>query len=354
MLFGFSALALSLFKTRGQLKGVSLIGFLLSVVFVALSAIVNLDTSLVASIKIGCLIMGFYMANRMNIKLFLRAYVHLMIIISVFSLLVFFLPEFFIGLDYAPEIEGYKGQVFKVFWLSNIRLSLMGYRNWGPFWEPGVYQTYLILAIIFLLFDDTGIKKRNLSLIILTVTLITTFSTTGFIAAPFIFFAYMLNKSQSKRSAVMKIAFFAVLFVAIIWFVNSEFFDVVFLNKFENIDDTGRNLTVEYGLKLWIKRPIFGYGSEYTQEMYELAGHSFGITNTFVGNLITHGAVVGIYSIIAIFMYAKSYKTKPLVFIFLAIGLILTMSGENYKFSPIICFLMFYRFNLKTICEKEK
>ena len=181
------------------------------------------------------------------------------------------------------------------------------------------------------------------------ITLVTTFSTTGFLSIPFIILAYILHKPQKRSRRGFKFALLIVIAATAVWFVNSDFFELVFSSKFDNLDATGRTLTIEYGLKLWMKSPIFGFSSDYTQEMYNLAGQSFGITNTFIGNAVAHGAFMGIYSLVAIIMYAKSYKTKPVVFLLLACGLIFTMSGENYKFSPTICFLMFYRYKSQTI-----
>ena len=350
ILSGFLIFGLLLMRTRGKFGGNGIVGFVLSMLFVILSAIVNLDMSLMAPIKLGCLMLGFYIANKANTRFFLRAYIHIMVLFAIVSLIVFAFPDYFLGLDFFPEIEGYKGQVFKIFGLANLRVSLLGYRNWGPFWEPGVYQTYLIFAIVFLLFDDTGIKRKNTTLIILLVTLVTTFSTTGFLSIPFILLAYILHKPQKRSRAAFKLALLVAIISVTVWFVQSEFFELVFLSKFDDLDATGRNLTIEYGLKLWMQKPIFGFSSDYTQEMYEIAGNSFAITNTFIGNAIAYGTFMGVYSLVAIVMYAKSYKTKPLVFLLLAIGLILTMSGENYKFSPMICFLLFYRYKSQTIC----
>ena len=249
------------------------------------------------------------------------------------------------SLSFFPAIAGHKGQVFQLYGLSNVRISMPGYRNWGPFVEPGIYQTYLIIGIVFLMFDKPDIKRTKLCLGILIFTLITTFSTTGFISIPFILLAYILNSKNTSSAIVKRILLLLLATGVVFWFINSEFFDLVVSNKFDNIEDTGRTPTIIYGLQLWLKRPIFGYSSKFAEPLFELAGFEFGITNTFIGNLISFGAFVGIYSLIGIILYAKSYSKKPLVYICLAIGLIISLSGETYRYSPVITFITFYRFS---------
>lgn len=343
MIAGVALFGLLLMRGGGTIQGNGIKGLVGCSAFVIISTIVNFDLTPVGFIKIGCLIIGFYIANKLDTSLFIKAYVHIMLFISAFSLVIYFFSDFFVGLDIFPVYEGYKGQVFQLFGFSNLRISALGYRNWGPFWEPGVYQTYLLIAIIFLMFDNVGIKRKNTALVLLLVTLATTFSTTGFIAAPFIILAYILHKPGTKRKTWIKIAILVLVVGFFTWFLNSDLFLKVFSDKFENLDETGRNLTVEYGLKLWIKKPLFGYASAYKDVAIALFGENFGFTNTFIAHLVAFGTFVGAFFVYGIFMFANTYQTKLWVRLLIAIGLIISLSGESYIYSPMICFLLFYR-----------
>lgn len=57
-------------------------------------------------------------------------------------------------------------------------------RNSGMFWEPGAFQGYLILGLIFLAFIKKHIPRKQYvrSLVILIAAVLTTLSTTGYIA----------------------------------------------------------------------------------------------------------------------------------------------------------------------------
>lgn len=54
-------------------------------------------------------------------------------------------------------------------------------RNAGPFWEPGAFQGFLVIAIFFLLNYKEAFKHKSIIMIVLLITLLTTQSTIGYI-----------------------------------------------------------------------------------------------------------------------------------------------------------------------------
>ena len=72
-------------------------------------------------------------------------------------------------------------------------------RNFGFARVPGVFAIYIIIALIFETFinENSSVKR----IIIFTITLITTFSTTGFIAFGFYLIAILFNSSNTKSKA---------------------------------------------------------------------------------------------------------------------------------------------------------
>lgn len=77
-------------------------------------------------------------------------------------------------------------------WGMNGTISL---RNSGPFWEPGAFQGYIWIAVLFLLFDidKKCIKYRKAVLALFIITLLTTQSATGYVLLilAFVFFNRM-------------------------------------------------------------------------------------------------------------------------------------------------------------------
>lgn len=97
------------------------------------------------------------------------------------------------------------------------------FRNSGPFWEPGAFGGYLILAIIFIFFNN-DIMDKNKKIAVFVIALLTTLSTTAFTAlAVFLFFYYF----KSIKNIFIKI--FVVLIM--IYGAYYAFFNLDFLGK---------------------------------------------------------------------------------------------------------------------------
>lgn len=319
---------------------------LLCVVCVFLSSVMNFDRSLIGLIKFFCLIIGFYIATEFDQKRFVKAFVSMMTLIAIASLIVYVLKDFLIGLNILPIITGYKGQQFANFFFANVRVnSVSSFRNWGPFWEPGVYQAYVIVSLLFLMFDNIEFKHKNLMIIIHVITIGTIMSTTGFLAVPFLLIAFIIDRSTSKKFLLLKIAIVVIAFGFILWFMSSSYFDTIFTNKFEMGSDIDRIVTVRYGIKLFLQKPIFGYSSAYTAKFHEMAGQTFAITNTYIANLVVFGMVMGVLSIAFIYRFVRSYRKTGIITLLIFISLIISFSGEKMLYCPLFSFLMFYRAN---------
>ena len=327
---------------------------LLCVVCVFLSSIMNLDRSLIGLIKFFCLIIGFYIATEFDQKRFVKAFVSMMTLIAIASVIVYVLKDFLIGLNIFPIITGYRGQQFVNFFFANVRVnSASSFRNWGPFWEPGAYQAYVIVSLLFLLFDNIEFKHKNLMIIIHVITIGTIMSTTGFLAVPFLLIAFILDSSTSKKFLFLKIAIVVIAFGFILWFVSSPYFDTIFTNKFEMGSDIDRIATVRYGMQLFLQKPIFGYSSAYTAKFHEIAGQAFAITNTYIANLVVFGLGMGILSVVFIYRFARSYRKTYIVTFLIFISLIVSFSGENMLYCPLFSFMMFYKAN-RTIAHSDE
>ena len=327
---------------------------LLCVVSVFLSSVMNFDRSLIGLIKSFCLIIGFYIATELDQKRFVKSYISMMTLIVIASLIVHVLKDFLVELNIFPIITGYKGQRFANFFFANVRVnSVSSFRNWGPFWEPGVYQAYLIVSLLFLLFDNIKFKYKGMMIVLHVITIGTVMSTTGFLAIPFLLIAFILNRSCSKKFLLFKIIIVVMIFGFILWFVNSSYFDIIFTNKFQMGSNIDRIVTVRYGIQLFLQKPVFGHSSAYTARFHEIGGQAFAITNTYIANLVVFGMAMGMLSVLFIYRFAKSYRKSSIVTLLVFISLLVSFSGENMLYCPLFSFLMFYRANRNITCLNE-
>jgi len=74
-------------------------------------------------------------------------------------------------------------------------------RNTGPFWEPGAFAGYLILAFMFNEFIAS--QKQNKVRIILLITILTTLSTTGYLALSVFFAFYFFVKVKNPLTKLL-------------------------------------------------------------------------------------------------------------------------------------------------------
>jgi len=194
-------------------------------------------------------------------------------IVYVFSIISFFFfipsllsPSFFnffvssVCPHFDPPFADPGG--FYIVWPTNIifcfhECVLAEFRNPGPFWEPGLFAVFLNLALVFNFIETKkiwGIKN-----IVLTLALVSTLSTAGYIAFFVLVFSfYLVNQSLAK-----KIIFSAILLPGLL----TLYFSLDFLSTKveENIDLAGSTTSSRFGSALidiedFSKSPFIGWG----------------------------------------------------------------------------------------------
>lgn len=212
-------------------------------------------------IALGCIAI---LASGMTLENFAGKYIILMDIIAVLSLVCFYIQLTNKALVYrlgnSNIVDGYIISPFHTWGWTYIFE-----RNAGPFWEPGAFQGYLILAILFIL-NEKNIKSHMKSLIVLMMAVITTMSTTGYILLAIlicyfvvIYWQQSLKKSKDKLLMIFKIV--GVIFLAIM-LVRSISSSNVISNKLSanNQSFSIRMLHLKYGLDVVSKKMILGFG----------------------------------------------------------------------------------------------
>lgn len=199
------------------------------VVLSALSMVFNREGIYQYLILWSMLLMGFSAWVVIGKDEFRVVFVNQMVFLSAWSLLMFFANLAFpqiVGLF--PKVQNSQGLIaidtgFAVL-MPNKPMSSP--RNWGVFWEPGAYQTFLNLALMLELFYSPSKLSTNHSrksvVVILMLTIMTTASTTGIMVMMLVSLSYVIH-SFGKRlrngvwhdlgimvSVVLAIAVFAV------------------------------------------------------------------------------------------------------------------------------------------------
>ena len=244
--------------------------FLASVVMIFSTAIGHLEITSQFYWKQFCVILiAFSVAKRYGLQKIVRSFVSAMFIISVLSIVGYILLNTTSLLDSLPHAVNvnYKEYAIGVFFNYLIDIPQ---RNCGIFWEPGIFATYLILALSLEIIYPSSAAKHYWRYVVFFAAIVTTTSTAGyamFLACVFLFFVRITERSE----APLLIRFFPTLaFILALFFVLNldtiiQASPLVNYHIFEkllsdNLVDASRILVVPHNIQLFLREPIFGAG----------------------------------------------------------------------------------------------
>jgi len=218
--------------------------------------------------------------------------------------------------------------------------GIINNRNSGPFYEPGAFAIFIIIAFIFnLLLNKKLADKTN---IILSITLFSTFSTTGYTAFFAILTAFIFIKSN------LKYKYFILIFVLI--GVYYAYFSIPFLyEKVEyNINIAEETTASRFGsaiadFKKIKEHPIIGYGKNikniYHKDKFEieLMHRNNGLTKL----MVNYGILIFLFFIFQIYntFYLLSKPDKMSAFIIFLALLISGFSQTIFNYPLLYAFL---------------
>ncbi|PGY13296.1 hypothetical protein [Bacillus cereus] len=305
--------------------------------------------------------LAYFISELYNFEKFLEAYSKVMAFLCMFSLIttyaIIFFPTPFMGIF--PTIEHNPGNYIMKF--IDVGLSFvyipdygMQYRNYSIFREPGVFQFYINLALIFeLWFKNEKIKKSRL--VVYYITLISTFSTTGLIIGLVILFTYIVTNTQSNSNKIrfiIGISIFLLIFTVMYYKIPfiQENFDGAF-DKFNGGESsTARTASLIAYLVAWLNKPIIGWG--YTGGVYEagnlyLHEYTQDNTNTIVTNFAFFGLIYGLIYQLLLVKFVNLSKQTLVIRIVMFIVLMLAINSQKFIDSMLIFTLLFYAIDKK-------
>lgn len=302
-------------------------------------------------------------------KYFFNVYIKVMVFLAVIAfpfyvfqlidplgLFNFLKPiEVFFGLGkFSGSINSDTGAhyVNVVFYTLNILYTDIFHRSCGFAFEPGFYSIFLVLAIFF----NVVIAKTlfNKASIILIIALITTFSTTGFIAF-FVVLIYHTYKGTGSYWFKYLVPFFIA--GGIIVFLNVSFLSEKIIDSYNSLGKmnlseigygmnftAGRFLGFKVGLYNFQLNPLIGFG-DYSEGEYfrKTFGSRVGIINGIASYLATLGSVGVLLLLIA---FHKTYRQIRLLYgniaIPLSIVLLIVSFSFSFPFTPLFGVFMIY------------
>lgn len=283
---------------------------------------------------------GFCLSLTVPIKKFVNFFNKTLVVLSVIALILFITTLTIGQLPlYTSTFISVNEAQYRSFLDVYFRIDVGDPRNYGPFWEPGIFSLILIIGIVFELLVKE--KPNWVNIVIFAGTLITTFSTSGLIlllCCPPLYFAKKKHRLPFYVSLVISLA----LVVLFIYLGDPSskvpFFSKVFAKMFNTSSSNGSLTTrlesPQYGFKLFLISKGIGFGPNLFDTVYESIG--IAQTSTF-GWLVGSFGIMGLYFlvvfIIALFWYffkKNNLRTALSVIVF---TIIITNCEPMYAFS---------------------
>lgn len=277
----------------------------------------------------------FMVLNRLDLRQAAKSYQWLILALAILGMPFYLLGAFDAALvrELIPPTSvwggAYRITPFHVYGLWNMS------RNQGIFWEPGAYQVFLNLGIFLTLFMNKKLMKWRL--VILTATLLTTMSTSGYMICALLYLAYVIRNGKREQISRMLLSLF--LFVPLAVFIAQS---GVITDKFQdgNASFDRRSLDTSSNLELMIEKPLLGWGfqnNEILMERYSIPDSS--------NSLLTFGYQFGLPMLLILMIYYYFQLLRPIGGVVQAllvfIGLLIVFSTENMLFQPLFIVLMF-------------
>ena len=297
-------------------------------------------------------LIGVALGLTLDFRKFAKAFVQVMIFLAVWSLVLYIMAQFKLE-EKLPVVTNIGGIEFHngIFGFIAVQGDTL-VRNWGFFWEPGAFQAYLGLALIFDLFL---LKDRKpIILIILSVTILTTLSTTGILSLGLILIIYLIAVKDKESNLNKRIILVVVILGIMVLLISDKLKSMVFSKfTFDDINDSAsfgaRYYSIVGNLKIAVKEGLFfGTGIEKYNSIYinTLLGIGYNKdmsnTNTILSDLARFGWLVGIAETIMVWKFSKKLGENTFQRLGIVIVITIMLFMENFSYSlfwmSVMCF----------------
>jgi hypothetical protein len=324
--------------------------FLFFILIYACSALLNIGVSTFNSFlkPILFVIFGYFITRAVNFNSFVRYFLLIMKILCFISIIAYILV-IKLGINLSlPLVTNYNGAIYHngllFFFLQE--LSGISHRIMSVFWEPGLFASIIIIAMVFEISFNSQ-KTNIVTMILFCITLFLTKSTAGILLLPLVLiisFSKVLNRNRILVSLILiliTLILFAIQDSLLNWLltVNNPMFSKLILD--DHVSKSVRLESPIVNLKIFLEYPIFGAGFSHANQLYtQITSGSQTSTSTF------YMAALGFPGISFTFLWIFSLlKNKKLNFImkiaFISI-MLLILNKEPHNSILFTHILLFY------------
>lgn len=330
-------------------------------IIVSISSIINGDTIKTTIVIMFDLVSAYliasYCKDAKRTRTLVLSYRNIIIIISIFSVVTYLLSIVNNSLFYSlPSFTSGNHTTYFTGLSFVYRIRRYGYlRNPGIFWEPGAFQTFIILALMIELFFVEKNERKIWRVIVLNIAMITTISTTGIISLVLLWVVYSFTQpKKGKTTFILAI----IAFILIIFISNPQYMPEAF--RFALVDKVGaasgeageletvdvRADSVIYPLKAFLKSPFWGVGKIGMSAWEDEVGHNMN-TCTPINWLAHYGIFMFLIIIKGFYNFTKLFADKSIHRVLILIVFLISISTEAFNYEPTILWLCFLGYGIR-------
>lgn len=259
-----------------------------------------------------CCLGAYYITHKLSNAEIITFFVRIMVLVAAASLICHCINNYISPMTWLPKETNSNDVTFSVGYIYNF-ITAEPIRNCGPFWEPGVYASWLILAFVLLNYNS-GIRHKVLCNVIIILTILTTVSAAGYVLFLLALALLSFNISRRSKSKLAFVAPITFVIIAAVLFMSGFIENMISSNKFlaelnsDALLNSSRLLAIEQNMELFWKSPFFGFGQSY------VIANTINVSNT-AGSfyLLSSFGILGITYTLAIFY--GIFRQRGLTFI---------------------------------------
>ena len=298
-------------------------------------------------------------------KHLIHVFCNLMLFLACFSLITYLLTLIAPNILRNLPILGYYGVSMKTVHNAFFSVCFPGAespRNCGIAWEPGAFALLLCVAAFFeIVFTP---KIHFIKVVIITATIITTFSTMGYLVLAGIYIIAMQKRNVEIQHSRKNVFLLVVLIAACVFLLWATMYDVAFSKLEGLLSDSSRGTAyttqarinaIVFPFRAFLHSPIFGVGYSAfsivnTVECNSVATNT--IMNWFCLMGITFGLPCSFYYFRCVASGIRYLNLKPFASVILIVSSVLLISTESLLRISLVYILIFY--GCQFVWNKEK
>lgn len=343
---------------QGKILTNSIIYGLILIFLVYLTMVLTFDYSGGNYVIILSIIIAMSTVNSIEFKRFSKIYVNILTFLGLYSLIFLLFSNIVMPLpsNIFPRFSNISNLPFIDAGFTYIVDIQNYFRNYGIFREPGVYQFFVIIAIMFEMFFQEK-KSSNIKLVILFLVILSTFSTVGYfsIISLIIVFFFKNEKNKGNKKAFMAIL---VLFIIMIILVkNNSLIEENLFRAVEKVNSGESSLVIRQtvilaNIETWLDSPIYGSGiedglSNKARNLIQQKLNSHGIfsvdnTSTITGILVAFGLFFSIAYLVLLYKFCSLTQENKIIKISLFFIIFININSQMLMYNELIYVLLFY------------